>query len=142
MAVNPIERAVGRFLLGPVLRVVLGATCVLLVGVGAYHIAVGFVYLAQGEWLTMALELKPATTTRTWAETATAWGLIGLGAFSITVFGGRLFYNREIAHYRDWKKSEGHFRAVEQRKSFTDRPELSPVDDNNPPEFPRGREGR
>ena len=113
MAVNPIERAVGRFLLGPVCWAIRVAAIVGLVFLGAYLIGVGFVYLALGEWLTLMLSLQPGTTTAGWSETATAWGLIGLGAWSIIVVGGRLFYNREIAHYRAWKKAEGGGGAAE-----------------------------
>ena len=140
MAVNPIERAVGRFLLGPVLRVVKVGVLLLMVVIGFALSNRALAFLTSGEWGAMPIPFPGLLANYGGRVEPLAWLVLYLGILNIVIFGGRLFYHREIAHYRDWKKAEGHFRAVEQRKSFADGPELNPADDNNPPSFPLARE--
>ena len=99
--VHPVEMAAVRILLHAVIL----SFCLGAVAWGAYMIGVGFTYLATGSWLTLGLDLQPATTTKDWAVTATAWGLIGGGVTVIILYGGGLLFSRERRAYRRERKA-------------------------------------
>ena len=107
MAVNPIERAMGRFLLGPVLRVVKVGGLLLMVGLGFKLSFSAFAFLTTGEWARIPYPIPGLLDTLGLRIEPLAWLVVYLGIVTIALCGGQLLYHREIAHYRRWRKQGG-----------------------------------